>query len=150
MAGTALKFDLNQLRSLDKRLEKLGDLDREGLLEGLGAEGESQTRRRIQEEKRGPDGAAWPDWSARYAGTRHGGHSLLLGEGDLLDSIQSRVSGGRVEWGSNLVYAAIHQFGGAGVGSNIPERAYLGISSANEEDLDAVVDDWLRTQEGGL
>jgi phage gpG-like protein len=67
-----------------------------------------------------------------------------MGEGDLLDSIQYLVAGGTVEWGSNLVYAAIHQFGGEEVDMpGLPARPYLGLSPENETELLAVVNDFL-------
>ena len=53
-----------------------------------------------------------------------------------------------VEVGSNVVYAAIHQFGGrAGKGrrARVPARPYLGI---DERDRDAIVRIVTRTLEG--
>ena len=47
-----------------------------------------------------------------------------------------------VETGSNLVYAALHQFGGEEVGIPVEAREHLGISLENERELDAVLDDW--------
>lgn len=145
MAGTHLQVDTRGIERLARRIERLARKRASGdsLLHAIGFEVENQTRRRIADEKVAPDGTPWPDLSPRYAQTRHAGHSLLQGEGDLLDSIQYQVSGDQVEVGSNLVYAAIHQFGGAEVGLPIPERPYLGLSSENEADLLAVVDDYL-------
>lgn len=143
MAAVTLNADISGLARLQGRIDRLANLDRTALLAGIGAEVESQTRRRIEEEKAGPDGQAWPEWSDRYARGRHGGHSLLIGEGDLLDSIRHEVTGGHVEIGSNLVYAAIQQFGGEEVGSEIPARPYLGLSPENEADVLIVVEDFL-------
>lgn len=81
------------------------------LLDSLGAVVESQTRRRIADEKTSPDGANWPDWSESYNKTRHGNQSLLQGDGGLLDSIQYLVEKNRVRIGSPLVYARAHQEG---------------------------------------
>lgn len=124
-------------------LDALADLDASGLQEGLAAEVEDQTRRRISEEKAAPDGAEWPDLSAKYAAKKahvsSGG--LLESGGDLLDSIHSELSGGAVEVGSNLVYAAPHQYGWDK--KNIPQREYLGLSDENKRDLDSLVSDWL-------
>ena len=150
MAGTGLEVRIESegLERLNKRLAEMtaGLKDFGPLLEGLGAEVESQARRRISEEKASPDGTPWQPWSEAYGETRRGGHSLLEGEGDLLDSIQYVVDGDRVEIGSNLIYAAIHQHGGDDVGIPIPARPYLGISPENEEDLVAIIDDWARQQ----
>ncbi|HEX9844041.1 MAG TPA: phage virion morphogenesis protein [bacterium] len=144
MAGTRIIVDTRELEAARKRLDGLANFDRAGLLDAIGAEGESQTRRRIEDEKTGPEGQPWDPWAPRYARTRHGGHSLLMGEGDLLDSIQYLVAGGTVEWGSNLVYAAIHQFGGEEIGMpGLPARPYLGLNPENETELLAVVNDFL-------
>jgi len=144
MAGTRIIVDTRELDAVRKRLDGLADFDRAGLLDAIGAEGESQTRRRIEEERTDPAGQPWEPWSPRYARTRHGNHSLLMGEGDLLDSIQYLVAGGTVEWGSNLVYAAIHQFGGEEIGMpGLPARPYLGLNPENETELLAVVNDFL-------
>ncbi len=142
--ATQFFIDTSDLKRLTDRLQQWAK--RPGfasLYAGIGAELESQTRRRIEDERRSPEGVPWPDWSPAYAATRHGGHDLLQNEGDLLDSLHVVVDSQGVAMGTNLVYGAIHQFGGAPVGINIPKRPYLGISDANAEDLDAVVDDWL-------
>ena len=133
---------------LTRRLEDLRKRVESGfprLLEALGAEVASQAQRRIREEKAAPDGTPWAPWSARHAATRHGGHGLLMGEGDLDDSIQHFLSGPEtVEIGSPLVYAATHQFGDEGRG--IPARPFLGYSAGNERDLDAVIEAWLEAR----
>lgn len=130
------------LEGLEARIRRLaaGLGDTRPLLEALAAEVESQTRRRIEEEKTAPDGTPWPEWSDAYAATRHGGQSLLRGEGGLLDSIQSAVLPDLAETGSNLVYAALQQFGGEPVGIDVEAREYLGISAENAQELDAILD----------
>ena len=116
MAGTGLeiRIDSRGIERINQRISELaaGLTDFQPLLEGIGVEVESQTRRRISEEKEGPDGEPWQPWSEAYGETRHGGHSLLEGEGEMLDSIQYLVESDRVEIGTNLIYGAIHQFGG--------------------------------------
>ncbi len=149
--STALEISVRApaLEGLEARIRRLaaGLGDTRPLLEALGAEVESQTRRRIASEKSAPDGAPWPEWSEAYASTRHGGQSLLQADGGLLDSIQSLVSGDLAEVGSNLVYAAIQQFGGLPSMSPGPAavqaREWLGISADNESDLHAVLGRWV-------
>ncbi|MGE4296939.1 MAG: phage virion morphogenesis protein [Desulfovibrionaceae bacterium] len=151
MSGAAIDLNASELESVIERLEGLVDLllaDRPTLMESIGAEGETQTRRRLRSEKTAPDGTAWPEWSTRYAATRHGGHSLLMGEGHLEDDITFDAHADGVTWGANLVYAAVHQ-AGADFSTikgrrhvKIPARPYLGLSSENEADMQAVVDDW--------
>lgn len=136
-----------QLEGLQARIRRLaaGMADPSELLEAVGAELESQTRRRIESGGPDPDGEPWQDWSDAYAKTRRGGQSLLRADGGLLDSIQSLVSGHVLETGSNLAYAAIQQFGGtsempAGP-RDVPARAWLGISADDARELDQLISD---------
>jgi len=148
MTGIALIIDTTP--GLEQAVEKLNALGRNGfmaeLLDGVGALVAGQTQERIASEKRAPDGSPWRAWAERTAERRHGGQSLLLQEGDLLTSIHHVVSGNEVRVGSNLVYAAIHQFGGR-AGRNqaveIPARPYLGLSDANRDEVRAAVEDFL-------
>lgn len=143
MAGFALSYDISEIKGAAQFIQDLGDLDRIELLNDLGSEVENQTRRRIDSEKTDPSGDAWSEWSDEYKKTRHGGQSKLQGEGDLFESIQQAVDSDSVTVGSNLIYAAIHQYGGEDVGIPIPARAYLGFSEENEEDLLAVVETYI-------
>ena len=143
------------LQGLNERIRRLaaGLGDSEPLLQSLAAEIESQTRRRIADEQAAPDGTPWPAWSDAYARSRHGGQSLLQSEGSLLDSIMSAVSGGTAETGSNLVYAALQQFGGeqgmAPGPAAVPAREFLGVSEQDGQELQAIVDEWLSGQIAG-
>lgn len=155
MSGFALQYELRNFAGITEHMARLENLDKSGLLEAIGAELESQTRRRIQEEKKSPDGEDWAEWSATHAATRHGGQSLLQGEGNLLDSIQFVVTGDQVEVGSNMVYAGVMQYGakqgefgrssrnGPIPWGDIPAREYLGISDENAADIVAVANDWI-------
>jgi phage virion morphogenesis protein len=137
--GLRLDVDARELQRLSARLNELANLDYGSLLEGLGAEVESQTRRRIGQERTSPDGDPWVPWSERYARTRHAGQNLLQGEGDLLDSIAYQVGANEVEIGSPLIYAGVHQEGW----EDIPAREHLGLSPENEADLAALIDDFI-------
>ena len=135
-----------QLARLERGLNQLAFALREPrpLLDALGAELVSQMQRRIADEKETPGGQAWEPWSEDYAETRHGGQSLLQGEGSLLDSLQHAVTGTRrAEAGSNLIYAALQHFGGEPgmpVGpAAVPAREWLGASREGEAALLAIV-----------
>lgn len=139
MSGVQIQIDDSELLKMIGRLDSFAD----GLIDEVGYSmaglGESQTRRRLAEEKTAPDGEPWAPWSPGYARTRRRGQSLLQAGGDLIDSIASDYAGGEAYWGSNLVYAAIHQAGGdssmAPGPAGIPERPYLGISDENREEI---------------
>lgn len=142
MSGAGVQVNLAADPRLLARLERLAEFDLGPLLEGIGMEVENQTRRRIQGDKAAPDGTGWPEWSAKYAKTRHSGHSLLQGDGHhLLDSITSDVEGDSVLVGSPLVYAATHQFGDPA--RSIPQREFLGLAGEDYEAVVGMVEDYL-------
>jgi phage virion morphogenesis protein len=113
------------------------------LSDEIGGLVEDQTKRRIADDKTAPDGDRWASWSARYAArikkrNRTTARSLLVGEGNLLGSIQNLVAGTEIQVGSNLEYAAVHQFGSTD-GLTIPARPYLGLSSADRAEIEDLI-----------
>ena len=144
------QVDTRELDRLARRLSALSQVDQQDVLEGIGAEVESQTKDRVRNEKTAPDGTPWKPWTGRYRATRHGGNSLLMGEGHLDDSIQYVLTGDEVSVGSNLIYAAIHQFGGtsdmAAGPAAIPARPFLGLSTDDRDDLVELMNDFLEDQ----
>jgi phage gpG-like protein len=79
-------------------------------LEILGALVESQTEARFNTAI-DPYGDPWAPWSPTYAKSRRKGQSILVASGALRDSIAWVREGDEVSIGSNLVYAAVQQFG---------------------------------------
>ena len=124
-----------------------GSIDMDRLELGMGAVIESQTKRRISDEKTSAKGDPWKDWQPDYAKTRHGGHSILQGDNNLLESIATDQPGGQTIVGTPLVYAAIHQFGGK-AGRNksvdIAARPYFGVSDENEAELEDILFDYMQ------
>ena len=99
----------------------------------------ASTLRRFERE-RGPDGKPCLT-SARALAE---GGKTLTDTGRLRGSIAHRVTDGghAVEVGSNVLYAAIHQFGGrAGRGRRVrlPARAYLGIDEHDRTNILGIV-----------
>ncbi|MGL4709437.1 MAG: phage virion morphogenesis protein [Aeromonas veronii] len=153
MSGTSLnltvKGDLQLLVKPLQRLQKAGG-NLAPLLKDIAATGESSTRARFADEE-GPDGQKWV---ASLRKQLHGG-TTLTGDGGHLSAIQSDYSGTEARWGSNRIYAAIHQFGGVikaktskglaftlangdGVitqSVTMPARPFLGINKDDEEDI---------------
>lgn len=88
----------------------------------------------------------WAGLNPDYLARRKGGKILFV-TGRLRGSIFTRVSEDEVSIGTNLPYAAIHQFGGlAGRGRvvKIPARSYLPMDkngNLQPEALDAIHDD---------
>ena len=145
--AVSLEIEVVGLESLMARIARFGDVGLQRQAKELvGGLVESQTRLRFQTAT-DPDGNDWAPWSPGYAESRHKGHSLLQASNALLDSIAWRLDGEELTVGSNIVYAAIHQFGGEeGMRPGpaaIPARPYLGVNSANAAELERELADWL-------
>ena len=109
------------------------------ILERIGRHLVASTHRRFERE-RGPDGAPWLK-SARAIAE---GNRTLTDTGRLRGSIAHTLTeGGRgVDIGTNVAYAAIHQFGGrAGKGrrARIPARPYLGVDEHDRDTIRRIV-----------
>lgn len=150
MAGVSYSLES---RGLDEALRGLARVsshvaERRGRLSAAaGAVMESSTKRRIADEKTAPDGGAWPGWSEAHGASRKTGQSLLHADGDLMDSIQALSSPNEAQVGSNLVYAAIHQFGGEDVGKPaLPARPWLGLGARDKTAIETLLSDFM----GGL
>lgn len=64
-----------------RAIGRLNDAELSTLMYEVGALVEDQTKLRIDEEKRAPDGQPWGPWSEAYDNTRnHAKHSLLVGK----------------------------------------------------------------------
>lgn len=133
MSGASVTVEITGLERVQARISDLAQTDFGQLADEVGALVVSQTQRRIHSDKAAPDGRAWPEWSPRYARTRHANQSLLESDGYLLTSIQHVVEGSDVEVGSNMVYAASHQYGDPD--RNIPQRQYLGLSDSDGSEV---------------
>ena len=75
-----------------------------------------------------------------------GHRKILVGEGHLMNSINWKANDEGVEVGTNLIYAAIHNFGGmAGRGhkANIPARPFLVVQDEDMEEIKHVINDFL-------
>jgi len=155
----ALTVRITGFDSVETMLARLNPLDSGTLLEGLARLIQQQTRRRIEEEKTAPDGGAW---EANKAGT-----STLYKSGTLSRSIDYAVQGESVIVGSGLIYAGVHQDGATirpksarrlvfrlgnalifAMQVTIRARPFLGVSSANAQDIIETTVDFVRRRLG--
>lgn len=151
MSG-AIIIRLDGLERFQRRLDAVSRPGRQELMDVLAVTVESQTRKRLSEDKEAPSGKAWPAWSPGYAKTRKDGQSLLEAEGGLIDSITSEATPDSALIGSNLRYAAIHNFGGTPDmprgPAGVPAREYLGLSEGDAQELTEIVEGWLMAELG--
>lgn len=137
-APVQIKLRDTEVRRL---LDRLGADAFDELAEIAGATMESQTRRRLQDTKRSPDGDPWAPWSEGYARGRKGRGDLLDRTGALIDAVYSRPTGSGVEVGSAVIYASAHQDGSPSQG--IPARPFLGLGAEDERELVQIFEDYL-------
>lgn len=103
MAGVQLTGDIARLTA---KLRRLSDLDLEGLNESLAEGVRTSTRLRFKAQQ-GPDGQPWkPSLRARL-----GKGKTLVQTARLRNSIRSRADEKGFAVGTNVIYAARHQFG---------------------------------------
>jgi phage gpG-like protein len=147
MSGVRIEVTTEGLDTVMERLAGLGDLNRAMLLDQLGGLVETQTKKRIADEKRSPEGKPWkPNIE---------GNSILFREGYLLGSVHHIADANEVRIGSGLIYAALHQFGGTilpkkakrlvftlkgktvfATRVTMPARPYLGVSAENAAEIE--------------
>jgi phage virion morphogenesis protein len=135
-----------------------------GLFDNIGKSLVERTLQRFIEE-RGVDGNPWPPSIRALA---EGGQTLSK-SGDLRGKFTHNATDTGVEIGTNVLYAAIHQFGGTitaktpkglrfKVGGQwvtksqvtIPARPFLGIDDDDEREIERISGDWLADALGGL
>ena len=124
------------------------------VLDYIGAAMETTTLRRF-ERAADPDGVPWLK-SARVLNVGLKGKTgvTLTKSSDLKKSITHSVTGKTAEIGTNVIYAAIHQFGGEikrgrrTVGQ-MPKRAFLGLSRDDGEIVLAILKGAIKEAAGG-
>lgn len=153
MTGVSIEVDVSDFKGIFRRLEPILNFEPTELMTTLGALGESQTRRRIAEEKTAPDGTPW---KPNLEGT-----SILMKTGQhLLASCAFTASATEAEWGAAWEYAHVHQDGMTIIPKNksrlvftvggvkvfakevtIPARPFVGLSADNISEIIDVVTD---------
>ena len=141
MSGATVTVDIGEMQKLAEVLNHsaLSASDRQSLMKGLGSEIVEQSRSRILETQRDPEGNQWQDYAdSTLRGLKAKGLanvvSLLHRSGMLQSSIEvQRKSSWDVLVGSVMEYAAVHQWGYKK--RNIPARPYLGLSTDDIADL---------------
>ena len=90
-----------------------------------------------------PDGSPWAPLSPRYAARKKKNPDLILVlDGFLRDTLAYNATASGLEFGSNRIYAATHQFGDDS--RNIPARPWLGISADDETEILDILQDHLK------
>lgn len=109
MPTASLVIDTTPLAELVRRLDAV-DGDRREAMEPIGAAWETSTRLRF-ETSRAPDGMPWKPSQRVLAYRGKTPLKTLVDSARLKGSIMHQVDGDTVEVGTNVAYAAAHQFG---------------------------------------
>lgn len=163
--GVSITVDAPSIEAALARLRPYVSFDPAPLMEDIAALGESQTRRRLTDEKTAPDGTPWkPNWAGTPILTPTSQH--------LLKSLAFHASADEAVWGAAWEFAHVHQdgmvitprFGQAlkfwfvkgGFNGNaaqggvefvvaksvtIPARPFIGISAENRTEIEDLVSD---------
>lgn len=157
MSGASIRYEGD--KHLFKVLDRVADpAERTMLMEAIGAFGVSDTQQRFLDQE-GPDGAKWVP-SRRAEST---GGITLSKTRRLFSSFAFQATATMVAWGTNVIYAGIHHFGGIIRAKNaaflqfrgqnggftrvkqvtIPARPYLGINAHGERRIHQLAEQWL-------
>ncbi|MEQ8396424.1 phage virion morphogenesis protein [Thalassobaculum sp.] len=162
MTGAAVRVTSEGIEQAIAALAAAGAFahDPSPALDRIGAAMVASTQIRF-ERQAGPDGSPWPP---SIRALTEGGITLTK-SGRLAQSITHRADPSGVEWGSDLVYAAPHQFGATihaksagtllfklpgGLGYRraasvtLPTRPYLGIDDEDESEILDILADFAR------
>jgi phage virion morphogenesis protein len=137
MAGSFVSVDVvgsNTLAThLNKLLTQVADVS--PALREIGEHLLESTQDRMSQEI-SPDGQPWeplqPDTLANKSKTSQS-NKILRGYGTLADTLNYQLNGDQLMFGSNMEYAATHQFGRDS--ANIPAREFLGLSDDDETEI---------------
>ena len=137
MAGSFVSIDViggsaitNALNKLIKQTNDLSPAFRD-----IGEHLLESTQNRMSQEQT-PSGEAWeplrPSTIKQKAVSGQSGKTLR-GYGTLADTLNYQLSDNQLMFGSNMEYAATHQFGRES--ANIPAREFLGFSDSDENEI---------------
>lgn len=145
----AATIGLDTLQAGLQRMAALGERPRP-IWDAIGNYGESSTRLRFKRQQ-DPDGKRWvPSIRARVSGGQ-----TLVHKARLLRSITHNATNSGTAWGTNVIYAGIHQFGGTikakGGGAlrfripgggfatvkavKMPPRAFVGVNADDAKEM---------------
>lgn len=157
MTGIVITASNLEAWALDGGLRRMAALGQQPrpIWEAIGNYGESSTRLRFKHQA-GPDRKRWvPSIRARQAG----GQTLVM-KARLLRSITHNADNNGTSWGTNVIYAGVHQFGAvikAKGGSlrfkmpggnfvtvkkvTIPARPFIGLNADDGREMLALTND---------
>lgn len=158
MSSVSVRID-GEVEELLARLNQMSEIDRAGVMNAIAEGIRTSTLERFCSEE-SPEGSKW---KPSIRAERKGGKTLTKSAG-LKNSIKAQADGSGAAVGTNLIYAATHQFGAErtirakksrylrfqigdrwvsvpSVRVNIPARPFLGISQEDKEEIKEILDE---------
>lgn len=150
----------SETQELLKKLKGIEGLDKAGVNNAIAEALRTGAVDRFEQQK-SPDGA---NWTRSIRASSDGGLTLTK-TGQLKNSLNVRANEAGAEIGTNLIYAATHQFGASGrtirakkkpylsfmangrwirkkqVTVNIPARPFLGVSDEDQKEIENIVEE---------
>lgn len=142
MAGAFIQIDIDdrQVTAVLTELIARGE-DLKPALREIGEYLDLAHRERWDRE-RAPDGTPWaPLKPATQARKKRNAGKILVLDGYLRDQLRYQASSDRLEFGTDRVYGATHQFGRPEAG--IPARPFLGLSEEDERQVLEILTEYL-------
>ena len=128
-----IESDIIGLEQFTDKLTELSNLDPDNYLKKIGEDLKGNIDDRFEDAK-DPQGKKWIPSS---------GENTLVDSSVLRDSIEDYISGGVLEVGTNIEYAAIHNFGGNETLSHnqtMPQRQFIGLGKDDIVDIKDVIE----------
>lgn len=145
LTGASVRITASDSEML-QGLRSLANADTTPLMHRLGQYFQSSTQKRFTSQTN-PQGESWAPLSPGYLKRKKKNQTLVLTfDAYLRRGIHYQVlAPTSVAWGSNSIYAAIHNWGGDGTGHNgsMPQRQFAGVSADDNAEVLAIVQDWL-------
>ena len=147
MGSACVSVNIKELETLTKKLKgyALTPAQENNLLKSLGVEIEAQISERIESTKRDPERKTWAELAdkTRQYLLKHfpSARPPLWRTGELLDTIESQVSGAVLLTGATKEYAGYLQ---EGTKRGMPARPFIGLSAQDISDLADLIDAWLK------
>lgn len=137
MAGTKFSIEPYGLKGTAQQIEKLvANGTSELALREVGEYLLESTQQRFI-EMQAPDGTPWEPLAIETLRNKKRPDRILTEEGNLADLLSYQLNSNELLLGSNLEYAATHQFGR----DDIPERPFLGLATFERKEVIAIIQD---------
>ncbi len=142
MAGSFISVDVLGTSTVAKELNKLiqqsSNLD--PAFRDIGEYLLESTQQRFVDQQ-APDGEPWEPLSPKTLAKKKRQDRVLTETGTLADTLNYQLGANQLQFGSNMEYAATHQFGREADG--IVARPFLGIAPFEQKEILAILQDHL-------